>query len=193
LANGVEVNSHQIGTSDYGLQYAPQIAALEGFAAEAGCRFTKVIHNYTSDWLPEIRDSRGFFDGIAYRATPIPAEPGDALYVTYNKSGSFYYGFDPDGKGVSSANGPFTGDPTCEDLTTKIRAEFDDAKRRSLAWDLQRYLGKQQYFTRAHGSATSFDAAWPAVRNFAVFSGLSWGYLWKNYWVDDTQAPLKRT
>jgi hypothetical protein len=42
------------------------------------------------------------------------------------------------------------------------------------------------------GSATGFNVAWPAVRNFSVFNGLQWGYLWKNYWIDDTQAPLKK-
>jgi hypothetical protein len=57
---------------------------------------------------------------------------------------------------------------------------------------LQRYLGKMQYFHHALGSATGFNVAWPVVRNFSVFNGLQWGYLWKRYWVDDTQPPMKR-
>jgi ABC-type transport system substrate-binding protein len=191
MASGVTVTSNQIGTSDYGLNYARQIEVLEGMAGEAGFKFTKAIQGYTTNWNPEFRDSRGFFEGIAYRATPVPAEPGDSLFVTYNKAGSFYYGFDPDGKGVTSAQGPFVGDPTCDDLTSKIRSEFDDSKRKQYAHDLQRYLGKQQYFQRAHGAATGLNVAWPAVRNFGVFSGPSWGWLWQNYWIDETQPPLK--
>jgi ABC-type transport system substrate-binding protein len=191
FATGVNVISNQVGTTDYGLDYARQIEVLEGFAGEAGFKFEKKIQGYSTNWNPEFRDSRGFFEGIAYRATPIPPEPGDALYVTYNKNGSFYYGFDPDGKGVTSAQGPFAGDPMCDDLTTKIRSEFDDSKRKNYAHDLQRHLGKQQYFQRAHGASTGLNVAWPAVRNFGVFSGPSWGWLWRHYWIDETQPPLK--
>ena len=192
FANGLTAVSNQIGSTDYGLLYARQIEVIEGMANEVGFKFEKAIQGYATNWNAEFRDSRGYFEGLAYRQTPIPAEPGDALYVTYNKAGSFYYGFDPDGKGVTSASGPFTGDPTCEDLTLKIRSEFDTAKRISYAHELQKYLGKQQYFMRALGSATGFNVAWPAVRNFGIYNGLSWGFLWRNYWMDETQAPLKK-
>ena len=95
---------------------------------------------------------------------------------------------------VPAKDGPFVGDPTCQ------RPHPEDAHRvrhqpsaLRYAKDLQKYLGKQQYFHRALGSATGFNVAWPAVRNFSVFNGLQWGYLWKNYWIDETQAPLKKT
>jgi ABC-type transport system substrate-binding protein len=192
LASGITVNSNQIGGTDYGPLHARQIEVLEGMASEIGFKFEKKIYGYTTDWNPSIRDSRGFFEGIAYRQTPIPPEPGDALYAQYNKAGSFYYGYDPEGRGVSSATGPFAGDPTCEDLTAKIRSEFDADKRRAYGVELTKYLGKQQYFVRALASASGFNVAWPAVRNVGVFRGLSWGFLWKQYWIDETQAPLKK-
>jgi ABC-type transport system substrate-binding protein len=192
LTSGVTIHSNQIGSTDYGPLYARQIEVLDGMAAEIGFKFDKKIWGYTTDWNPNIRDSRGFFEGIAYRLTPIPAEPGDALYAQYNKAGSFYYGYDDQGRGVSSSSGPFNGDATCEDLTQKIRSEFDTAKRVAYGNELVKYLGKQQYFFRAIGSASGFNVAWPAVRNFAVFNGLSWGYLWKQYWIDETQPPIKR-
>jgi len=192
LASGTTIHSNQIGTTDYGPLYARQIEVLEGMAGEIGFKFEKKIFGYTTDWNPTIRDSRGFFEGIAYRLTPIPAEPGDALYATYNKSGSFYYGFDDQGRGVNNSTGPFNGDATCEDLTAKIRGEFDEKKRIGYGVDLVKYLGKQQYFHRAVASASGLNVAWPVVRNFSIFNGLSWGYLWKNYWIDDTQAPLKK-
>lgn len=192
LASGLTINSNQINDTSYGPLYARQIEVLEGMAGELGFKFDKKLFGYTTDWNSTIRDSRGFFEGIAYRLTPIPSEPGDALYAQYNKSGSFYYGYDDQGRGVASVDGPFTGDATCEDLTAKIRSEFDPAKRVGFANDLTKYLGKQQYFHRAVASATGFNLAWPVIRNFSVFNGLSWGYLWKNYWIDDTQAPLKK-
>ena len=158
-------------------------------AAEAGFKFNRK-QLQVADWNPNVRDSHGFFEGIAFRLTPVPAEPGDALFALYNKDGSLNYGFDPAGKGIASKDGPYVGDPTCDDLTGKMRSEFDNAKRVQYAIDLQKYLGEKQYFYHALASATGFNVAWPAVRNFSVFNGLSWGFLWQNYWVDSTQAPL---
>jgi len=189
---GQTLDSNEAAGTNYGLSYAPQIESIHGMAAEAGFKFNRLQHQAPAPWNAEWRDSRGFFDGIAFRLTPVPAEPGDGLYAIYNKNGSLNYGFDPDGKGVASKEGPFLGDPTCDELTQKIRTEFDNAKRIQYAHELQKYLGKMQYFHHALGSATGFNVAWPAVRNFSVFNGLQWGYLWKRYWIDSAQPPLKR-
>ena len=153
------------------------------------CLRQRHISHVTSDWHAG-RIVCGFFEGIAFRLTPVPAEPGEGMFALYNKDGSLNYGFDDKGQGVASKEGPWVGDPTCDELTKKMRTEFDNAKRIQAAHDLQKYNGKQQYFYHALGSATSFNVAWPAVQNFEVFNGLSWGYLWKNYWVDATKAPL---
>jgi len=161
-------------------------------ASEAGFKFVRNQYQAPSPWNNDFRDSKGFFDGIAFRLTPVPAEPGDGLYAIYNKDGSLNYGFDPDGKGVATKDGPWVGDPTCDDLTQKMRTEFDNEKRIKYAHDLQKYVGKQQYFFHALGSASGFNVAWPVMRNFSVFQGLQWGYLQKRFWIDDTQAPLKK-
>ena len=60
--------------------------------------------------MPEYRDGKGYFNGIAFRLTPYPADPGDAMFSAYNKGGGIYYGFDADGKGTPKGS-PFTGDP----------------------------------------------------------------------------------
>jgi ABC-type transport system substrate-binding protein len=190
--SGQTLDSNEAAGTNYGLNYPPQIESVLGMAAEAGFKFSRLQHQAPAPWNAEWRDSRGFFDGIAFRLTPVPAEPGDGLYALYNKSGSLNYGFDREGKGVATKDGPFMGDPTCDDLTQKMRTEFDNEKRIEHAHELQRYLGKMQYFHHALGSATGFNVAWPSVRNFSVFNGLAWGYLWKRYWVDDTQPPIKR-
>ena len=188
-ANGLSVDSHEAAGTNYGLAYAPQIEVIHGMMQEAGFKLNRLQHE-VADWNPNYRDSHGFFEGIAFRLTPVPAEPGDSLFALYNKDGSLNYGFDPDGKGIATKDGPFVGDPTCDDLTAKMRSEFDNAKRIQYAIDLQKYLGEKQYFYHALASATGFNVAWPAVRNFSVFNGLSWGFLWQRYWMDNTQAPL---
>ena len=190
FANGVTMDSHEAAGTNYGLNYAPQIEVIHGMASEAGFKFTRKQHQAPAPWNAEFRDSRGFFDGIGFRLTPVPAEPGEGLFALYNKDGSLNYGFDAEGKGVASCRRPFLGDPTADDLTKKMRTEFDNAKRIQYAHDLQKYLGKQQYFYHALGAATGFNVAWPAAQNFAVFNGLQWGYLFKRYWIDSTKAPL---
>jgi hypothetical protein len=77
-----------------------------------------------------------------------------------------------------------------DETTTKLRQTFDSDEAIALAHELQRYLGGKQYFSRALGSATGFNVAWPSVKNFETFQGLSWGYLWKEYWVDETLPPF---
>jgi peptide/nickel transport system substrate-binding protein len=188
--NGVSMDSHEAAGTNYGLNYAPQIEVVNGMAAEAGFKFTRQQYQAPAPWNAEFRDSRGFFDGIAYRLTPVPPEPGEGMFSLYNKDGSLNYGFDAEGKGVASLQGPFLGDPTCDDLTKKMRTEFDNAKRIQYAHDLQKHVGRKQYFFHSLGSATGFNVAWPAVQNFAVFNGLTWGYLLKRYWLDTTKAPF---
>jgi ABC-type transport system substrate-binding protein len=190
FANGVSMDSHEAAGTNYGLNYASQIEVVSQMAAEAGFKFSRQQYAAPAPWNADYRDSRGYFDGIAYRLTPVPVEPGEGLFALYNKDGSLNYGFDAEGKGLASAQGPFIGDPTCDDLTNKLRTEFDNSKRIQYAQDLQKYLGKKQYFHHALGSATGFNVAWPAVQNFEVFNGLQWGYLLKRYWIDSTKAPL---
>ena len=112
FANGLTVTSNQISDQSYGPLYAKYIEVLEGMTGEAGFKFDKKLQGYATNWMPEFRDGHGYFDGVAYRLTPYPADPGDAMYSAYNKGGGIYYGFDADGKGTPKGQ-PFTGDPTC--------------------------------------------------------------------------------
>lgn len=193
FANGLTVVSNQ-ADSGYGANYARGVEVMEGFASEAGFKFQKAIQGYTTNWPNEFRDSLGFFEGIAYRLQPGASDPGDQMYAEYNKGGSQYYGFDPDGKGIASKDAStFAGDPTCDDLTNKMKSEFDDAKRKSYAHELQKYLGKLQYKHLGLGASTGFQLAWPAVRNWRVLQGINdWGQIWASYWVDETLPPNKR-
>jgi ABC-type transport system substrate-binding protein len=191
FANGIEVISNQIGGPDYGPNYATQIEVMDGFAAEAGFRYKKAIQDYRTNWTADFRDSSGWFEGMAFRLQPGASDPGDQMYAEYNKGGSQYYGFDPDGKGLTAKDAStFIGDRTCDDLTNKMKTEFDNDKRKQYAQELQRYLGKMQYKHLSLGAATGFQLAWPAVRNWRVHRTPDWGQLWASYWVDQTQPPF---
>jgi ABC-type transport system substrate-binding protein len=190
--NGLEVISNQIGTPDYGPTHLQHIEVLDGFAAEAGFSFKKVIQDYRTNWPAEFRDSGGFFEGIAYRLQPGASDPGDQLYAEYNKGGSQYYGFDPDGKGLASREAStFIGDPTANDLTDKMKLEFDTDKRKQYALELQKHLGKMQYKQPTLGAASGFQVAWPAVRNWRVLRSMDFGQTWASYWLDTTLPPHK--
>ena len=188
--DGIEVISNQIGTLDYGPNYPKYIEVFDGMTSDAGFKFKKAIQDYKTNWSPGFRDSHGWFEGMAYRLIPGASDPGDQLYMYFNKGGSIYYGFDADGKGLTS-NDPssFVGDPTCNDLTDKMRTEFDDDKRKSMGIELQKYVGKQQYMIYYPGAATGFQLAWPKVRNWRVFQTGDWGQYWASLWVDASQKP----
>ena len=191
--NGISVISNQIGSNDYGADYAKYIEVMEGMASDAGFQFQKEIQNYSTNWMSEFRDSHGFFEGVAYRALPRTPDPGDQLYVEYNSNGSVYYGFDADGRGLMAKDGPYTGDPIANDLTGKMKVEFDQEKRMQYAQELQRHLAKMQYMFLQMGASSSFQLAWPVVRNWRVYRNTSGGDTWQRYWVDETQAPIRRS
>lgn len=187
---GVDVVSHEAAGTNYGLQYAPQVEVMHGMASEVGFRVKREQHQAPAPWNSEYRDSRGFFDGVAFRLTPIPSEPRDQMFALYNSAGSLNYGFNPDGTAITSLDGVIAGDPTCDELTSKLRSTFDNDEAIEIVHELQRYLAPKQYFSRALTAATSFMVAWPRVKNYAVFQNLQWGYLWKQYWIDETLPPL---
>jgi peptide/nickel transport system substrate-binding protein len=181
--NGLEVESHQVVTGDYGVNYPTQVSAYEGMANEAGFKFQKVGHQYTVDWMSQIRDAHGRFTGIAFKTSATEPDPGEKLYSEFGKAGTRWHGGDPDGKGDGS------GDPTSEDLLLKIRREFDNDKRKAYAADLQGYLAKMQYYMPSPGLNTALSLAWPALKNYLVFSqGITTR---QHYWLDQTLPPFK--
>ncbi|HEX5140020.1 MAG TPA: hypothetical protein VFX19_03685, partial [Dehalococcoidia bacterium] len=69
------------------------------------------------------------------------------------------------------------GDPQLDDLTNRMRLEFDEKKRMQLGYDIQRQVAAKMYFIAFPGGANGFDLAWPAVRNRMVY-------------VDDVARPV---
>ena len=188
--DGIEVISNQIGTLDYGPNYPQFIEVYDGMNSEAGFSFRKEIQDYRTNWPSEFRDSHGFFEGMAYRLIPGASDPGDQLYMYFNRGGSIYYGFNPDGTGLTS-NDPstFLGDPTCDDLTDKLRLEFDQDERIRLAHEVQKYIAGQQYMLYYPASSSNFQLSWQAVKNWRVYQTGDWGQYWPTLWIDPSLPP----
>jgi ABC-type transport system substrate-binding protein len=119
-------------------------------------------------------------------------DPSTWLFRYFNSKGSNFYGFDGDGSGAHK------GDARLDQMTTRMRLEFDDKKRQDIGNEIQRYLGEKQYFIAFPGGANGFDLAWPAVRNRGVYVGdvarpvsaSSTGN--GTLWLDKTKAPFTR-
>lgn len=185
FASGLDVDAHHISTGDYGPEFPNQVQTVIGMVQEAGMRLKSVPANFATDWQQKYRDVKGNFDGVAFLLQVGSGDAGDLLYALYNKNGSQFMGFDPNGQST------FRGDPLMDDLTEKMKIEFDQKKRYALAYDLQKYEAKMQFYPMFPGGANGFQLVWPAVENWAVYRG---GFFVEAYvWINDQKAPLKRS
>jgi len=185
-ANGLPVISNYISGRQLGTDHQKQIQVLEQMAAEAGFQPSANLIDYVSEY-PKFRDGRGKFTGWAYVSTPAPGNDAVTLlnYRYYSKGGVNFLGFDVAGKGDDS------GDPAVDSQIEKARREFDIEKRKSIVYDLQRYLAKAQYCIPNPGVASGFTLAWPVLGNFQAFQGEKRGVNF-DWWIDDAQPPLKK-
>jgi hypothetical protein len=133
------------------------------------------------EWVPKIRTSGGKFSGTSWGPDTSPRDPSVAAFFVYNSKGGYFEG----------------GDNTLEDLTTKIKGEFDQAKQKELVKEVQRYdAGK--FFNQKVGCAGGFGLVWPVVRGSNVFQG---GTGWQSIrsatgpraFIDPNYAPLKKS
>jgi ABC-type transport system substrate-binding protein len=188
--NGLDLTSTYITGTQYGVDFARQVEVRQGFNSEIGIRFTNVLIDYQTEFIPRYRDSNGDFDGVAYRSGP-PATSGDPVaqmhYWYHSKAGASFFGFDAGGKGDRS------GDPYVDTTIEKAQREPDTEKRKALIVELVRYLGGKQYSIQGVSGGSSFDMAWPAVQNFRAFLGGSANSQRvsnTHWWLDPTKAPL---
>lgn len=185
FASGLEVISNVISGPDYGVDYHKHVDILEGFASEAGFKFSRVAVPYQTEFIPKIRDAQGNFDGIAWKLlTPsTPPDGIEAMVAYFSKGGgATFQGIDPDGKGT------FAGDPYVEEQIRKARSETDPKKAHAIVHDIQRHVAGKAYMWRAPGGATGLDIAWPIVRNFNTYQSEYRAHY--NEWLDPNQPPL---
>ncbi len=182
--NGLDAEAHHIITNDYGAEFPKWVEVLLGMVRDSGIRFRSVPANFATDWQQKYRDVKGNFDGIAFSTNPPSGDNGDTAFAHYNSNGSQFQGWEAEGKST------FKGDPMMDDLTNKIRREFDVKKRYALAHELQRHEAKMQYHPLFPGGVSGLNLVWPAVENYGVYTG---GYFLEYYlWVNDTKAPARR-
>lgn len=191
--DGLDVTSN-VNAVGYGGLHVSQAEVLDGMASEVGFRpVTNSVENYTADFIPKFRDSKGNYEGWSFKLGPVYANDPLAhlMYRYYSKGGVAFFGFDSAGKSDNS------GDPELDAMMEKARGELDTEARRKMVFDIQRYLAKSMYGVWWPGGASTFNLAWAAVQNVEVFRGdnRAGGYSSIagnsfNWWLDDTKPPL---
>ncbi len=141
----------------------------------------RIEYDWATEWVPKVRNSKAQFNGASWGPDTSPADPTTAAFFVYNPKGGYFEG----------------GDSTLEDLTVKIRGEFDIPKRQDLIKQLQKY-DSGKFFNQKIGIAGGFGLVWPAVRNVYVNrGGTSWQALRNpstgpRGFIDPDRAPLKK-
>ncbi|MPZ51056.1 MAG: hypothetical protein GEU75_17440 [Dehalococcoidia bacterium] len=187
-ANGLEITSNHITTGENGAGYVDFISTFESMAGEAGFTFKKNIITY-DNYFNNYRTAQGKFNGLSYKLGPINPSGnalGGLVYEFSPIGGVGFHGFD------AARTGDGSGDPHVEAELKKATSNFDVEARRKIVHDLQRYLAKTMYNIRWPGGATSFNVAWPALRNYRVFrAGDQQENLINltNWWIDSSQPP----
>jgi ABC-type transport system substrate-binding protein len=157
----------------------PRAEVLDGMARDIGVRTTVQSLGYATDYLPNYRDAQGQWEGLLYKgggggiASDQPV--GEISNWWWSKSGATFFGFGTPGRNDQA------GDPQVDAMIEKARVERDDEARRSLLFDLQRYLAKAAYGFLTPGVAAGFLMASPKLKNFRVYRGARANY---RVWVD---------
>jgi ABC-type transport system substrate-binding protein len=185
-SDGIEVRSNYISGPELGSSWQKQIQVTEDMARQAGFKPTPNLIDYQREYGPVIRDGHGKFDGWGYTSSAPPGDDPVSYYDwRFRSAGQVFLGQDVNGKGDGS------GDPFVDDQILKARREFDVEKRKGLIFDLQRYLAKACYCVPNPGLADGFSLAWPVLGNYQVYIRDRRGVNY-NWWIDDSQPPLKK-
>jgi peptide/nickel transport system substrate-binding protein len=185
--DGFDTVSHYPKTARYSTAAASE--PTDGMIQELGIRLTlDVISDYDRDYIPNVRDASGQFEGYGYHSvagtTGQRIDPVGALSTEYwSKAGFTFNGFSTTGKNDQA------GDPQLDALIEKARQEYDIEARRKVVHDIQRHLAKAMWGLNMPGGASGFTMAWPALQNFRVWRG-GQGYGRYRLWLDTTKAPF---
>ena len=130
------------------------------------------------------------FSGAAMRAGRSWGSVPGQLFGTMHKDGSIFHGMTVDGRN------PELGDPKVNDLTERIKAEYDSNKQKDLVHDLIRYVTEEATALAKPSTAKDYTLTWPALANFGVYttypSGARAAETMINWWIDPSKPPLAR-
>ena len=187
FANGIQgVKSHHITTNELG-DLPKSADVLDGMAGEIGIESTVNPVDYAKEYIPNIRDGKGQYEGWSYHTsaggTGILAV-GLLANEYWAKGGSAFHGFSTSGKN------DLAGDPQLNSMIEKARLERDVEKRRGLVYDIQRYNAQKNWALLVPGGSSGFNMGWPALGNYRTFRGPQ---VWAHYrlWIDETKPPFK--
>jgi peptide/nickel transport system substrate-binding protein len=190
--NGFEYTNHWPNTPAFGAAFPKQMAVIESFQTDLGLKVTSDPIDYNLKYLPEYVTKRGQHEGVLIALGAVTSQDPVDYFVWryYSKSGATSGAIFGD---IGSGTGE--GDPKVDDFIEKAKAELDAKNRASILADLQKYLAGMAYTVGSPGNATTFDLAWPALKNHYVHqqdsrSITSFYYSW---WLDETEAPLKKS
>ncbi len=201
--NGVDTQLHYNGETQYGAVYTRRAELISGMLSDSGIRAKLDPRPYANDWVPNYhygytaaydakRTTFKGFTGIIYRAvTGYPTVPTQ-IYSTMNSGGIRFEGSTPNGQS------PQNGDPAVNDLTNKIRREFDAKRQQELSADLQRMMAQKSYHIPfAPFSALGVGLNWPVIGNLGAYTGAPAGSPAAetviHWWIDDSKAPIAKT
>jgi ABC-type transport system substrate-binding protein len=184
--NGLTVtHTYAPGVNDAIIRGVPIVSQM---AAEAGFKVQDNVVN-DAEVARTIRDARGNFEGLGtYSPSGRSRDPLELTSDWYLKtpSGAGFLGFDAAGRG------DFSGDPKLEAIILNARKETDTEKRQAAAHEFQRYLAEQMYSFGYPGGASGFNMAWPALKNFGVYTtpeSFVEDDSCLHYWIDKTLPP----
>jgi peptide/nickel transport system substrate-binding protein len=191
FANGFEYPSMWPNFPLFGPNFPKQIEVIHAFNEEIGLKPQSVPLDYNLGYLPNLVTKRGQHEGIGFTLGAVTSADTVDYFVWryYSKSGATSGAVFGD-----IGSGPGEGDPKVDELIDKAKGELDAKKQVTILADLQRYLAGMQYAVTSPGLGTAFTLAWPAVRNYLALQGdsRSINSFYYNWWLDDTQAPIRR-
>ena len=182
-------------TSNYptqGFSLATTAEPTDGMLQELGIKISVNNPGYQNDYVPNYRDGKGQYEGWTYATVlgtlPNVIHPVAALVAEYwPRGGTAFRGFS------SNGNNDQSGDPRLNSMLEKARLEADDNALKSQLHEIQRYLAKSMWGLLVPGGATSFNMAWPAVRNHRTYRRTRNGNFQEfdpyKLWLDKSQPP----
>jgi ABC-type transport system substrate-binding protein len=183
--NGLDANfRYAISGHPYGVEYNKSIEVLAGMIPSAGFRHKFTEMNFAGEFRSVVQNGGGKFEGVSFINSFSVPDPSDFLFRFYNSKGATFYGFDAEGRGTGA------GDPALDELTSKMRREFDDKKRLDVVHEIQRYEASKMYYMAFPGGANSFTLHWPCVRGRQVWQGDAYRDD-ATLWLDQTKPPFK--
>jgi ABC-type transport system substrate-binding protein len=197
-SNGFEFNLYWNNAGNFPI-YNRIVEVYNAMFIDGGLK-PKLVGMNTQQLMTDYTDvyaSAGFkdgtkkgFNGMLMRTDRPFGSPILGMYGQLNKSGAYYQGVSPTGNNVKD------GDPKVNELTDKLRGEFDLQKQQALVQELVKYVTGQSYVIPQVSQAKAYSLWWPAVGNVGVFDSSPNESLWKesrlDWWIDATKAPLAK-